>query len=160
MPDTWRKLAKPLGVMDPHREQLERVRRFLNRVRSEGRDSIDYEDDLWAFFQNSWHLKDWIKNDPSIPEESRARLLEAAEASEDLKICADLANRSKHFELRNKRRDAKVTSRNLTVFPGADRPSESTHIITLDDGSKQVAQELAERVVAKWVEILESEDLK
>jgi len=146
--------------MEPHLEQLERVRRFLNRVRNERRDSIDYDDDLWAFFQNSWHLKDWIKNDPSISEESRTRILEAAVASEDLKVCADLANRSKHFELKNKRRDAKVTSRNISVFPGANRPSESTHIITLDDGSQQVAQELAERVVDKWVEILANERLK
>jgi plasmid stability protein len=146
--------------MEPYREQFERVRRFLNRVRNEGRDSVDYDDDLWAFFQNSWHLKDWIKHDSSISEESRKRILRAAEASEDLKICADLANRSKHFELKNKRRGAKVTSRNMKVFPGANRPSESTHIITLDDGSQLVAQELAERVIVVWGEILAKEGLQ
>ena len=146
--------------MEPYREQFERVRRFLNRVRNEGRNSVDYDDDLWAFFQNSLHLKDWIKYDSSISGESRRRILRAAEASEDLKICADLANRSKHFELKNKRRDAKVTSRNMLVFPGANRPSESTHIITLDDGSQLVAQELAERVIVVWGEILAKEGLQ
>ncbi len=145
--------------MEPHREQFERVRRFLDRVRTEGRDSTNYDDDLWSFFQNSWHLKDWIKHDPSISNRSRKRILKAAEASEDLKICADLANRSKHFELKNKRRDAKVTSRNTSVFPGQNRPSESTHIITLDDGSQQVAQELAEKIVVVWSEILAKEGL-
>jgi hypothetical protein len=145
--------------MEPYREQLERVHRFLNRVRNEGRNSADYDDDLWAFFQNSWHLKDWIKHDPSISKESRARILKAAEASEELQICADLANRSKHFKLTSKRRDADVTSRNITVFPGADRSSESTHVITLDDGSQAVAQKLAERIVIVWSEILAAEGL-
>lgn len=146
--------------MKPYREQLERVHRFLNRVRNEGRDSVDYDDDLWAFFQNSWHLKDWIKHDPSISKDSRDRILKAAEASKDLQVCADLANRSKHFKLTNKRRDAEVTSRNISVFPGANRPSESTHIITLDDGSQLVAQELAERVMVVWGQIIAAEGLK
>ena len=84
----------------------------------------------------------------------------AAEACDELKICADLANRSKHFELKNKKRDAKVTSRNTTVFPGSNRPAESTHIVTLDDGTQIIAQDLAEKVVDIWVAILGSENLK
>jgi hypothetical protein len=146
--------------MTPYREQLERVRRFLIRVQNEDRDSIVYDDDLWAFFQNAWHLKDWIKHDSSISTKSRERIRKAAEASDELQVCADLANRSKHFKLTNKRRDADVTSRNTTVFPGANRDSELTHIITLDDGTQLIAQELAKTVVDLWGEILAREGLK
>ncbi|MCH8895788.1 MAG: hypothetical protein IH927_05950 [Proteobacteria bacterium] len=146
--------------MTPYREQLERVRRFLVRVQNEDRDSIGYDDYLWAFFQNAWHLKDWIKNDSSISTKSRERIRKAAEASDELQVCADLANRSKHFKLTNKRRDADVTSRNTTVFPGANRASELTHIITLDDGTQLIAQELAKTVVDLWGEILAQEGLK
>ena len=145
--------------MKQAREQFERVRRWLSRIEAPEGPSVEYDDFLWAFFQNGWHLKDWIRNDASILFEVRCRIVEAAEASECLKVCADLANRTKHVTLTFKRRDAAVTSRNITVFIGSDRPSESTHIITLDDGSKLVAQQLAKDIVAEWENILHHEGL-
>ena len=50
--------------MYPYQEQLKRVERWLSRIRhSSKHDRNQYEDFLWAFFQNCWHLKDWIMND-------------------------------------------------------------------------------------------------
>ena len=48
--------------------QLKRVRRYLEKIQNRVRKSWDdYDDDFWSFFQNCWHLKDWIRNE--IPPE-------------------------------------------------------------------------------------------
>ena len=146
--------------MAKYHEQLERVRRFLDRVRRDERETVDYDDDLWAFFQNAWHLKDWIANDMTISEDRRDGIVHAAHSSESIQICADLANRSKHLKLTSKWKDADVTGKNVTIFVGDDRPSEHTHTITLDDGTQRVAQEVAEEAVAAWEIILAKEGLK
>lgn len=145
--------------MAPYLEQFERVKRFLQRVRDHSRDSVEYDDDLWSFFQNAWHLKDWIKYDPSIGSDMKKRMLAAAESEPNLQICSDLANRSKHYDLRNERRGAKVTSRDVKVVLGPSPRSESTHHVALNDGSLLTAQELAERVFVAWEKILHKEGL-
>ena len=55
-----------------HIEQLERAGRWYQRVKeiADGRDhsvSTDfYEDEIHAFFINCYHVKDWIKNYPTV----------------------------------------------------------------------------------------------
>lgn len=57
------------------RQQFERVRRWYGRFKNhcDGkpvempcRVDPDYMDDIHAFFQNCYHLKDWLKNDPEF----------------------------------------------------------------------------------------------
>ena len=44
--------------------QLERVKRWHTRVKEAARNgSDDLEDFAYAFFQNAFHLRDWIKNE-------------------------------------------------------------------------------------------------
>ena len=56
--------------MDPWLDQWHRVRRWLDRFtetnsgRSHTKDSDNYQDEVYAFFQNCYHLKDWLINDP------------------------------------------------------------------------------------------------
>ena len=144
-------------------EQWERVKRMLARVDDHNRDSFSYDDDLWSFFQNCWHLKDWIKNDEAVPKAVRDGIETKVANVESIMICADLANRSKHLQLvRNIRRDADVTNRSVTirvghacgVESGAVCTSESEHIITLSDGRKFVAQLLAHGAVEDWRKLL------
>lgn len=149
-----------LGDLVPYVEQLKRVRRFLDRVRDHGRDTVDYDDDLWSFFQNAWHLKDWIDNDETISDEKTKQILKRAHESKILLICADLANRTKHLNLRPKGGDADMTSRNVNIMVGAKPSTEYSHIVTLDDGSQMVAQELAEKIVLEWEEIMRDEGLE
>ncbi|MGD9721473.1 MAG: hypothetical protein AB7O59_09710 [Pirellulales bacterium] len=55
-----------------YEEQLERVRRYHARVAQiDGGfeatlPSENYVDDMYAFFQNCYHLKDWLKKDPAF----------------------------------------------------------------------------------------------
>jgi hypothetical protein len=59
-----------------YRKQYDRMIRFLKLLEDvyngvehgpeQGRDSEYYRDRVYAFFQNCYHLKDWIKNDSDI----------------------------------------------------------------------------------------------
>src|SRR5687767_6889445 len=62
----------------------------------------DAFDVVYAFFQNCWHVKDWLRNDPSV-----APLVGDVERcvndSDALSVCADMANGSKHAVLTDPR---------------------------------------------------------
>jgi hypothetical protein len=83
--------------------QFARATRALRKIERPRRRNGPNLDDLYSFFQNCWHLKDWIKNDDSIPADVRAAILHEAEIIESLRFCADLANRSKHHKLTRER---------------------------------------------------------
>lgn len=150
--------------MSKFSEQFERVKRSLEKIENQDRDSTAYDDDLWHFFQDCHHLKDWIINDPNVPEKIKGENGDNIErfinSSEELQICADLANRSKHLELnRAPRIGAKVTSRSVTIYPptaGSDSVGTSTceHTITLEDGSKRIALDVAKKAVKAWESFL------
>ncbi|MBA7587703.1 hypothetical protein ES708_29737 [subsurface metagenome] len=150
-------------------KQFERVKRYLNKIEDQDRDSTAYDDDLWSFFQNCHHLKDWIKNDPDVADEVKGekgtRIEEFVGSNRGLRICADLANRSKHSELtRSSRVDAKVTSRNTTIYvptAGSDSVGTTTceHTITLGDGSKRIALDVARKAVKAWESFLSENKL-
>jgi hypothetical protein len=57
--------------------------------------------DLHAFFQTTYHLRDWLANDPSV--HLNDAVIEAAmRASKELSICRDFAMRIKHQTLTQK----------------------------------------------------------
>lgn len=60
---------------------------------------VAYEDNAWSFFIHCWHVRDWIKYDPTIDPAIRTSILKAAETSRALQICADVANGRKHLKL-------------------------------------------------------------
>lgn len=164
-------------------DQLQRVRRFATRLQNEdNRDSVDYDDDLWSFFQNCWHLKDWLKNDPFVIQHLEERLKHDASintlavtttcniadiierdvnSTPVLRICGDLANRSKHATLtRHDKTGADITSRNVTVYLGSCR-SVSEHIITVqhEQHSHYKARELVLKAISEWETLLTKYDL-
>lgn len=145
--------------MSSYREQFDRVHRFLHRVRRENRQTVEYVDDLWAFFQNAWHLKDWVKYDSTLKQDLRDRVVSSVQSSDLLLLCGALANRSKHLQLRPIWNDADVTGQNVTVFLGQGKPAEYSHNVTLEDGTVLSAQTLAEDAVAAWQSILSKEGL-
>lgn len=149
-------------VQRAYLEQLERVRRFFARLSNENRDAVEYDDDLWSFFQHCWHFKDWLKNDPAVPTRITGRVEDDAKGKLAIMICADLAIRSKHAVLtRYIRKDAEITSRDTTVFIGGTKEfpgtfSVSEHTITLSDGSTHRARDVAKQAIRDWEELLKS----
>jgi hypothetical protein len=79
-----------------------------------------YQDDLYAFFINCYHLKDWVKNDPEISTEVKGDIENFIANSEELSICADICNGSKHLKLKAPRKDpnTKVDARHFSLYLG------------------------------------------
>lgn len=94
-----------------YQEQFERVKRYFERFKkiNEGKQhnqsSPHHDDDVYAFFQNCYHLKDWIKNDKSCSKQSCVEAF--IESNSNLRICADLCNSLKHLKLNDRTRSNK-----------------------------------------------------
>ena len=68
-----------------------------------------------------------------------------------LKIAADIANRSKHLDLkRPPRLDAKVTTYHIKAYDGSDQEASASYDITLGNGSVRDALTVARQAVADW----------
>lgn len=84
-------------------DQFERMKRYFTRFKqindgkTHNQSSKNYDDDVYAFFQNCYHLKDWIKNDPECSNWSKVENF--INQNGDLSICADLCNALKHLIL-------------------------------------------------------------
>lgn len=83
--------------------QLGRVDRLLSIVTSQNPSALigdlQYEDVLIFTFQCMWHLKDWILNDRQFGARDALALRSEIESEPCLRVCADIANASKHLTL-------------------------------------------------------------
>lgn len=142
-------------------DQWQRVQRWLERIEAAPRNSTEYDDFVWAFFQNCWHMRDWIANDQQLPEELRHRVPQLAMKQRSLKICADLANATKHFELRHPKvgSGAKHSHRVLTVVAGESSKTKIDYYVALDDGQQISTLDVAREAVDVWRRLLVSEGL-
>ena len=62
-------------------------------------------DDFYAFFVSCFQLKDWLKADPSVDASVGREAEELVKRDTSLGVCADLANRMKHCNIRRVRQD-------------------------------------------------------
>ena len=91
-------------------EQFERVKRFYHRLeeinngRVHDRSSDYYDDEFLSFFMNCYHLKDWIKNDDSVPQDIRNKVEPFINEHQCFHYFADIANGAKHLKLNHHRR--------------------------------------------------------
>ncbi len=89
--------------MERYREQLARTHRYYERFKKLNEGSAKEPsseanmDDIYAFFQNCYHLKDWLKNDPAYTFHSSEEIEDHVSKSSELSICADICNGSKHL---------------------------------------------------------------
>jgi hypothetical protein len=142
---------------DAHYRRMQRSHaKLANHVTVGPYNSEHYDDDLYHFFQDAWHLKDWIKNDP-------AAFVKAPNIETDLKgdafeITADLANGTKHRKLlieKHIRKGAAINEKERIVSLGGDPPENRWHI-TLSDGTKTTAEQVVEDVMKAWDVLLKS----
>lgn len=132
--------------------QFDRLRRSYDRVTGPYASSVQYQDDLYHFMQDCFHLKDWIKNDPvagiGTAIESEVNTCKA------LRIAADLANGAKHL-CRNKNREgAYVTSFGVTAHLAQDRPIDVDCVVTLADGTTIPVDVVVREAFNDWNNIL------
>ncbi len=92
-----------------YREQYERMKRWydrfmeLDRGRLHEAPSDNYLDDIYAFFMNCYHFKDWIKNDSTVAVSIQQQVEAHIKSNRSLKLCADICNSLKHLHLKRRR---------------------------------------------------------
>ena len=93
-----------MSELSRHQEQFKRAKRWYERFKNinngmkHDKSSENYEDEMYAFFMNCYHLKDWIRNDPAATSVAN-NVENYINNNLDLKLCADLCNSLKHFYL-------------------------------------------------------------
>ena len=143
------------------REQYDRTERWYDRFRTidSGRahnvSSDNYVDEIYAFFLNCYHLKDWIKNDASVPAAVRDAVERFINSEQSLRLCADVCNGLKHLELDPKRvrshENPKFGKKHFNVGLGTGVPTTISlkYEITTDTGRIDAFQ-LATEALESW----------
>ncbi len=133
------------------RTQLDRVRRWYCRA-SAAQAEDDRYDFLYAFFENAFHLRDWLKDTGASSEEDLERLFVE---SVDMRLCRDLANSHKHYSLRNPSQPAPPTEAQ-EYAPACGNIDRDVSLVILSDGVKHDACELAARILRTWEQFVDS----
>jgi hypothetical protein len=139
------------------KEQIEDLeKRMPNWLRATTNKSPDCEDAIHTFFQNCYHLKDWIKNDPNSL--FREKVEEFVSASNNLSLCADICNGSKHLKLTKLRSGhlPKVGGHEASFRPRhtKDRRIHFVHFRIEHNGKIIDAFDLAENCMTEWQRFL------
>ncbi len=132
------------------------MKRYLERFRKindgiiHDRGSQNYDDDVYAFFQNCYHLKDWIKNDPDC--EARSNVEHFINQNRNLSICADLCNALKHLSLTSSRsrENPNFGGNHTNLFLGEENPTISVKYNISTTFGDIDAFELAEKCILAW----------
>jgi len=116
--------------MNDLEKQFRRVERAFEKVlNNRNRDLVEYEDDVWCFIQNCWHLKDWMQKDErSLRKSTRDRVDSDVQLFWKLVLIGDLANRSNHLRINDRETDEDVKTRELRIVssPAKNSRTEGT----------------------------------
>lgn len=147
--------------LDPtYSGQYSRMIRWYNKYRKINEDFQfenlhEYLDIAYAFFLNCYHLKDWIKNDPTA-EISDDDVENHITDNQCLSICADICNGLKHLRLDRPRSDQepKIGAGELYDTVGSGENSRRVHWYVDTIKGMLDPFELATECVEKWKEFL------
>ena len=125
---------------DGWRGQLERIHRWYSRVvQAANAGDGDLEDFIFTFFQNCYHLREWMQRTSDV---SRSDVDALFTQTPELRLCRDICNGTKHLTLRDASVDAHF-SIGREYNPGS--PSGYRLFLIADD--KYDLLELASRCV-------------
>lgn len=131
--------------------QLERVRRWHARLANQVQ-PVERYDDLYAFFENAFHLRDWLKDTNAV---SQADLMSLFDENVEMRLCRDLANAHKHHSLRDPSLPA-PPSEAREYAPATGKLGNGEALVILSGGVKYDAFELADRIMALWGRFIDS----
>lgn len=84
---------------------------------------------LLKFFEDCWHLVEWIKRDPQLPTAVRAKVMKEALGADPMVLCEAVASTSKHHTRQgHKGRPEKATARVMAVTMPQDNWSPTVKI--------------------------------
>jgi hypothetical protein len=138
------------GLQTP-RDLLGKLQRERARLQTEVT-----SDDFFNFVVTCYHLIDWIKNDPSIPNDSK-EAVKRAYSNTYIAASRDLANASKHFTLRPGRSPRVVADATSERGYGLGRYGagpfgigEESIMIVLIDGTSYPILDFVDGALAYW----------
>jgi hypothetical protein len=141
-----------------YRAQLHRVRRMRARFDDNHASLTEAEDIMFSFFQNCWHLNDWLLNDKHWkPGDRQQRIAKVAALKADIKasgwlqMCRGIANATKHLEHFDNQ--ARPNNMNANLGIGVEVPRMEL-IIRGPDGHLWPGHVIADRCIAEWNRIL------
>jgi len=111
----------------------------------------NYRDEVYSFFLNCYHLKDWLINDSGFPG-SRTDVENYINANQELQLCADICNAHKHLQLDSPRstQNPRVGSQKIDLNLGVGEAVIKIKF-TIDTASgPRDAFELATRCLELW----------
>jgi hypothetical protein len=133
------------------RGQYDRTFRWYERtVRAASEASGDVEDFSYAFFQNCYHLREWMLLTGGA---SQQELEDLFAGSPGLRLCRDICNGTKHFNI-----DRPSVDANFSVLREY-APSEpsSTRLLVIAD-SRYDLLELAHRCMEAWRQFVDKRE--
>ena len=142
-----------------------RMMRAYRRAVSATAVTIQAEDDRYSFFVGCFHLKDWLKNDATIPAAIKTAAGVLVNTNESLKLCADLANGIKHLRADRRARvdpDSRISAVQSALQTGAFQkhvPDARARIVVVAGGSYFDAREVASACIAAWAAFLREHKL-
>ncbi len=147
----------------PWEEQYRRVVRWF--IRSVVCAKHPYESDvdklkdyLYTFFENCWHLKEWLKHDETIKIDSKVIEVYAGRSGSAISLCGDVATVSKHLRVDDANRDknAKLDEGMVYITSNLRKNGVVSTVGTganiLAKAGKLNALQVAENALEEWEE--------
>lgn len=143
-------------------EQFKRMQRWYEHFKEIGqgtsheRSSEEYTDVVYAFFQNCYHLKDWIKNDDTIKLPKGFDIEDFINKNRCMRLLADICNGTKHLKLNMPERSKESPefySKNYSLALGGQPVIKVKWNIKTKTGNIDAFQ-LATECVHKWEEFI------
>lgn len=133
---------------DAWKEQLARLRRWYSRTRPISRERLAVSEDdldiLFAFFQNCWHLYDWLKNSGAVSDQ----ILESFfRQSAEMKFCYDICIGTKHLQIDRPKAGINVLIRQVE-YGGENIGDIPTQNLWFPGGNRRLAY-LADQCMAQ-----------
>ena len=152
--------------MTDYQEQIARTKRYYNKLKriSDGSQDVliskETEDNIYAFFQNCYHIKDYLKNDSAYRKHTNQQIENYINSTFELSLCADICNGLKHLSLRTTRSGSapKIGGKKITLTvnqPVTGDATETTITSKLEikiqhAGDEYDAFDIATKAVEKW----------
>ena len=146
------------------RGQYQRLQRWhrlihqIGRAKSQRKEMEQEHDFLYAYFQNCYHLRDWLRNSNAVTAKA---LQEFFRLNEPMGVCRDICNGTKHWRIDHPSVDADF-SMGREYVP-ADCSSERPHVneswFIISGRNKYDLFELADTCMALWDSFLRDNGL-
>jgi hypothetical protein len=140
------------------RGQFNRIRRWHDRLAAI-REIREAEDYLYTFFQNSYHLRDWLLHEKAVPQ---VDIEELFRKHVELRLCGDLCNATKHLALSAPKQPREFSLAREYCGPrlGWFGSEQSEAFVVMSDGQTYNALDLAGACLGIWEDFLRSHHLQ